>query len=142
VPRAAGFRDGRFADGGIIGSPMTRRLAGALAGLLLLSRCAGSPPPAAARKEGLYVGFISESDCGTDHAAMLATGKMGSTDPECTLKCVRQGSVFGFVDADRKTFYQLDDQEKPRPFAGRRVRITGRIEGDTLYVRSIEADNP
>ena len=73
---------------------------------------------------------------------MIATGKMGQTDPECTLKCVRLGSVFGFVDAERKTFYQLDDQVKPRAFAGRRVRVTGRLQGDTLYLESIEADGP
>ena len=70
---------------------------------------------------------------------MLRTGTMGSTDRECVLKCVRQGAAFGFVDSERKNFFQLDDQEKPRPFAGRRVRVTGRLEGDTLFVRTIEA---
>ena len=36
---------------------------------------------------------------------------MGGDDKECTLKCVAKGATFGFVDAERKHFYQLDDQE-------------------------------
>jgi hypothetical protein len=112
----------------------------ALAVLLPLIGCAGAAaPPGRSAPAKVFVGYISESDCGQDHAAMLATGKMGSTDRECVLKCVRSGAAFGFVDSERKSFYQLDDQEKPRPFAGRRVRLTGRLEGDTLYVQAIEA---
>lgn len=88
---------------------------------------------------GVFVGYISESDCGPDHAPMLATGRMGTTDRDCALKCVRGGAVFGFVDASRQIFFQLDDQDKPGAFAGRRVRITGRLEGDTLFVSTIEA---
>lgn len=110
------------------------------AGLLVpLAACMSTSSPAAQpATTGVFVGYISESDCGPDHVAMLATGKMGSTDGECVLKCVRMGAAFGFVDAQRENFYLLDDQEKPRPFAGRRVRVTGRLDGDTLYVQSIE----
>ena len=110
--------------------------------LLPLAACAGSGAPAApapAASQQTFVGVISESDCAEDHAAMLRTGTMGKTDRECILKCVRMGAAFGLVDADRKTFYLLDDQMKPRPFAGRRVRVTGRLDGDTIYVAGIEA---
>ena len=108
--------------------------------LLPLAACLGAAAPSAQpATTGVFVGYISESDCGPDHVAMLATGKMGSTDRECVLKCVRMGAAFGFVDSERENFYLLDDQEKPRPFAGRRVRVTGRLDGDTLYVQSIEA---
>ena len=62
---------------------------------------------------------------------------MGKNDKECTLQCVAKGATFGFVDAERKHFFQLDDQELPRPFAGGKLRIAGRIEGDTILVRSI-----
>lgn len=115
-----------------------RFLAAAL--LLPLAACAGAAAPSSQpSKTGVFVGYISESDCGQDHIAMLATGTMGSTDRECVLKCVRMGAAFGFVDAQRESFYLLDDQEKPLPFAGRRVRLTGRLEGDTIYLQSIEA---
>jgi hypothetical protein len=118
------------------------RLLRLMAALLLLplAACSGTLAPSVQpARTGIFVGYISESDCGPDHIAMLATGKMGSTDGECVLKCVRTGAAFGFVDAQRESFYLLDDQEKPRPFAGRRVRVTGRLDGDTLYVQSIEA---
>ena len=70
---------------------------------------------------------------------MLAKGDMGADDKECTLKCVAKGATFGFVDAERKHFFQLDDQQKPRPFAGERVRITGRMDGDSILVTTIDA---
>ncbi len=108
--------------------------------LLPLAACTGGTAPAAyPAKASVFVGYISESDCGEDHAAMLRTGTMGKTDTECVLKCVAMGAAFGFVDSDRKNFFLLDDQDKARPFAGRRVRLTGRLEGDTIYVQSIEA---
>jgi hypothetical protein len=120
---------------------MTSRFAvSVVAAFLPLADCTGTAAPGAHPAPArVFLGYISESDCGQDHAVMLATGKMGSTDRECVLKCVRQGAAFGFVDSERKGFYQLDDQEKPRPFAGRRVRLTGRLEGDTFFVQAIEA---
>jgi hypothetical protein len=63
---------------------------------------------------------------------------MGSTTASCTRGCVARGATYGFVDR-RGRLYQLDDQQKPAPFAGRRVRVTGRLEGDTIFMEKIEA---
>jgi hypothetical protein len=68
---------------------------------------------------------------------MRVKSDMGKDDKECTLKCVAKGATFGFVDAQRRHFFQLDDQDLPRPFAGEKVRIVGRIEGDTILVTRI-----
>ena len=68
---------------------------------------------------------------------MMARGGMGTNDRECTYRCVEKGATFGFVDAARKKFFQLDDQEAPRPYAGLKVRIEGTLEGDTIHVRSV-----
>ncbi len=95
---------------------------------------AGDPPA-----DQVFVGFITDTECGHDHAPMRAKGDMGKNDKECTLKCVAKGATFGFVDAERKHFFQLDDQELPRPLAGEKVRIVGRIEGDTILVTRISA---
>jgi len=94
----------------------------------------GDPPA-----DQIFVGFITDTECGPDHAPMRARGGMGGNDKECTLQCVAKGATFGFVDAERKHFFQLDDQALPRPFAGEKVRITGRIEGDTILVTTISA---
>ena len=70
---------------------------------------------------------------------MIAKGGMGNDDAECTRRCVQKGATYGFVDVERKRFYQLDDQDAPAALAGRRVRIEGRLEGDTIHVTRIEA---
>jgi hypothetical protein len=86
-----------------------------------------------------FLGWITDTECGPNHAPMIAKGGMGNDDAECTRKCVQTGATYGFVDVERKRFYQLDDQGAPAAFAGRRVRILGRLEGDTIYVTRIEA---
>jgi hypothetical protein len=99
-----------------------------------LALAAGDPPT-----DQVFVGFLTDTECGPNHAPMRAKGDMGANDKECTLKCVEKGATFGFVDAERKHFFQLDDQQKARPFAGEKVRVTGRIEGDSILVTSIAA---
>jgi hypothetical protein len=104
-------------------------LAGLSAGALLFSgRSSG---------DTAFVGYITDTECGPDHAPMIAKGGMGANDRECTYRCVEKGATFGFVDADRRKFFQLDDQVAPRPFAGQKVRITGTISGDTILVNEI-----
>jgi len=93
-----------------------------------------TPPP-----ETVFTGYVTDTECGGNHAPMIAKGGMGKDDRECTLACVRKGATFGFVGEDRKKFYQLDDQDAPARFAGRKVRIRGRREGDTIFVESVEA---
>ncbi len=86
---------------------------------------------------------MTDTECGANHAPMIAKGGMGKDDRECTLTCVAKGATYGFVDGSTRKFYQLDDQEAPAPFAGRRrVRIRGRAEGDTIFVRSVETAEP
>lgn len=107
---------------------------------VLASVPAGALATEAAAKSSVYLATITDTECGPSHARMLATGTMGSTDEECTRACIRKGATYGAVVSvgKKKRFYQLDDQEKPAAFAGRKVRITGRIEGDTLFVDRIE----
>ena len=56
---------------------------------------------------------------------MRAKGDMGADDKECTLKCVAKGATFGFVDAERKHFFQLDDQRRRGPSPGKRCGSRG-----------------
>jgi hypothetical protein len=111
------------------------------------SACAGHGSPAGTGGPGStdadseFVGFITDTECGPNHAPMIAKGGMGKDDGECTRICVKKGATYGFVDVkgggNEKGFYQLDDQDAPAPFAGRRVRIRGRRQGDSILVRSI-----
>lgn len=95
------------------------------------------PPSAPPRPARAYSGRITDTECGNDHGPMIGRGGMGSTTASCTRGCVARGATYGFVDRKGR-LYQLDDQAKPAPFAGRRVRVTGRLEGDTIFVEKIE----
>lgn len=87
--------------------------------------------PKAGAKAQTFTGNISDKMCGAKHM-------MDGSARECTLKCVEMGSSFVLVDAKGKV-YDLSDQNKPRKFAGEKVKVTGTLEGDTIEVSSIEA---
>src|SRR5262249_59586042 len=87
---------------------------------LALSACAAHAP-APSSQEGEFVGYITDTECGPNHAPMIAKGGMGTNDRECTQICVKKGATYGFVDAGRKRFYQLDDQDAPARYAGLKV---------------------
>lgn len=114
-------------------STRKRLLATALAaaGLLLVARSAPAADPQT------FTGVISDDMCGLDHSGM---GE--KDDKKCTLSCVESGSDFVLADHEHKKVYKLDDQKKPRDFAGDKVVITGTLDGDTIHVQSIEAAKP
>jgi hypothetical protein len=83
---------------------------------LLMSIAAGMllVPGLAMAKDTTFTGEIMDSACaeGGGHESMLK--KMGTNDPKaCTEACLKGGSKYVLFKAD-KTFYQLDDQKKPR----------------------------
>jgi Protein of unknown function (DUF5818) len=95
----------------------------------------------AAAKDTTFRGEIMDEWCAKagGHEAMFK--KMGTNDPKaCTLACVKAGSKFVLFKAD-KTFYQLDDQKKPEPFAGQKVEVTGTLNKatKTIHVTDIKA---
>lgn len=94
---------------------------------------------AQAAKKRAFVGFITDASCGLDHSKMEEMGGMGKDDRLCTLKCVEKGSKFALADKAHKKVYQLDDQSKPKEFAGAKVRVEGTLKGDTIQVESISA---
>jgi hypothetical protein len=84
-------------------------------------------------REKTLVGFISDSSCGLQHMA-------GMDDESCTLMCAKNGK-FVLADRARKIVYDLDQngQQRAREFAGKEVKIKGRLAGKTNRVTSIEA---
>jgi Protein of unknown function (DUF5818) len=84
-----------------------------------------------------FTGVVTDSMCSDgDHSHM----KMGPTDAECTTACV---SIHGasYVLYDGKQTYTLSDQKTPEKFAGKRVMVTGTLDGKTktIQVASITA---
>ena len=98
----------------------------------LLAASFSFAPAKGSDKPKTFVGSISDSMCGLKH--MMPGG-----DKECTLKCVSGGNKFVLADTQHKKVYELSDQERPKEFAGQKVKVTGTLSGDTISVSSIEA---
>jgi hypothetical protein len=91
--------------------------------------------------EQTWTGKISDSICGAKHEeAAEGQGKMAERD--CTLACVRGGSLYVFV-SDGKV-YQIPDQKSPdlAAHAGHTVRLTGELKGSAITVSKIEMAGP
>ena len=80
--------------------------------------------------DGTWTGYISDSNCGAKGANDKAR--------ECTIKCVKGGAKYVFVnDADKKV-YVVDAQDKVADHAGHHVTVKGTVDGDTLKLESID----
>jgi hypothetical protein len=79
-------------------------------------------------------GYIADSKCSAKAAHEGAR--------ECTIKCVKEGAKYVFVnDADKKV-YAIDNQDKVADHAGHHVTVKGSVEGDSLKLSSVEMASP
>src|SRR5689334_2866896 len=83
--------------------------------------------PQAGNRRVAIAGYIGDSMCGLHHGHSKNTTEAEERD--CTIQCVRDGSTFILADRAARKVYQLEDQVAPRPFAGKKVRVTGEVEG-------------
>ena len=101
---------------------MTLALAGAL--------CAADTPMT-------YVGIVTDTMCGADHAHMGV-----KPDAKCVRECVRMpGGKWKYALLVGKEVYTLSDQQTPEQFAAQKVKVTGVLYPKTgiLKVDRIEA---
>lgn len=94
-------------------------------------------------KSKAFTGEIMDSQCammGT-HAQMEKMKNMPDDSKMCTVKCVEMGGKYVLYDGAKKATYMLDDQEKPKEFAGQKVKVTGTLDKatKTIKVENIEA---
>ena len=108
----------------------------------------GASQVASAQEAKGFYGEISDSQCALNvhsltrsHQEMLKSKSMGGTPTDCTLYCVKYHGG-DFVLSSKKDVYRLDDQDAARTFAGKKVRIIGRMEPDkkTIHVIKIEEE--
>ncbi len=94
-------------------------------------------------KAKAFTGEIFDSQCAMNnsHAQMEKMKGMADDSKMCTLKCVEMGGKFVLQDTAKKITYQLDDQDKPKEFAGQKVKVTGTYDKatKTVHVEKIEA---
>lgn len=125
-----------------------RKLASAFAVVLLFAGVAFGTQKTARTggekaKSRIFMGEIYDSPCAKAGTHKAMESMMGlPDDPKlCTLKCVELGAKFVLYDAAKKTIYELDDQQKPKEFAGLKVKVTGTYDAatKTIHVEKIEA---
>jgi len=102
-----------------------------------LPAVAAAPAPAVQT----YTGEIMDSTCAAmgSHQTM-EEGEGTKNSKDCVLKCAANGGQLVLYDASTRTTYKLDDQAKPRDFAGQKVKVTGTadIATKTIHVQRIE----
>ena len=85
---------------------------------------------AAEDKSQTYKGEIMDDKCAAmaSHDAMMKSEGGPKSAKDCTLACVKMGAKYVLYDPDTKTVYALDNQEKPKAFAGQKVKMTGKFD--------------
>jgi hypothetical protein len=85
--------------------------------------------------EGSWTGFITDTHCGAQ--------KDFAKHANCAKKCVGGGlATWAFYNPADKKVYKLDPSDKAAGLAGKQVKVTGTIAGDTVKVASIEEVKP
>jgi hypothetical protein len=89
---------------------------------------------AAVEGQQTFTGMVTDDECANgDHSQM----RMGSSDAECTVACIfSHGAKYVLYDGNEA--YTLSDQQAVEEFAGRRVRVTGRLDAAS---RTIQMDS-
>jgi hypothetical protein len=83
-----------------------------------------------------YTGEIMDSKCAEQGSHSQVMTKEGiKTVKDCTLWCVKDSSKLVLYTQNPKTYYNLDDQDKPQEYAGEKVTIVGTYDGPTKTIR-------
>jgi hypothetical protein len=97
--------------------------------LIAVGLCAAADAPTT------LTGVIGDDMCEGDHKAM------NGTDPaKCTAECIKSMHA-KYALWVGKDVYVLSDQKKPEQYAGRKVTVTGTLNGKDLQVKSIKPAN-
>ena len=83
-----------------------------------------------------WTGTISDSMCGASHPT-TEHGENRMTPKRCTIACVKKGAKYVIVVGDK--VYSIANQDAPdlAKYAGDNVKVTGKIDGDTITVTKI-----
>jgi hypothetical protein len=76
-----------------------------------------------------WTGTISDSMCGASHVSTPAK--------QCTTGCVKKGAKYVIVVGDKVYSIANQDAAGLAKYAGDSVKVTGKIDGDTITVAKI-----
>ncbi len=113
---------------------MNRRILGLIllsVAALSIAAIAQTKRPSAARS---FTGVVSDDMCGAKHTMMP-----GRPDAECVRACVKAGAKFGLVAPDGHLYILHGKSAELDRFAAQKVKITGKLDGNTIEVAAVEA---
>src|SRR5689334_1848450 len=77
-----------------------------------------------------WTGYIVDKNC--------ASKKEMLGNEACAQRCIKNGAAAVFVTDDGK-IYQVANQDKVKDSAGKKVTLTGKMEGETITVDSVKS---
>ena len=78
-----------------------------------------------------WTGTISDSQCGINHEGEL-------NEADCTKRCIELGFKYVLVSDGKILQIANQDFADLKPQAGKNVKLTGELKGDTITVSKIE----
>jgi hypothetical protein len=114
--------------------------------LMLMAALLAVPALAAHGGDETFHGVIADSQCALNvhsltqsHKEMLQGKTVGTTEADCVWYCIKErGGRFVLQNKDK--VYKLDEQNIPKEYAGRKVKVVGTFESktNTIHVKNIE----
>mgnify|MGYP001044489077 CR=1 FL=1 len=80
---------------------------------------------------GEWTGHISDAKCGAAHS------DHSEASIKCVRACVKAGQKPVFVTEDKKVV-QIANPDKVMDYLGHKVKVTGKLEGETLTIDSVQ----
>jgi hypothetical protein len=91
--------------------------------------------PSEPRPAQVFSGVLTDSHCGARHPS-----KSHLSAGDCAKMCMTQGSAWALVDGEKIYALKGDSPALDR-LAGERVTVSGVLQGSTIQIRSVEAQN-
>ncbi len=98
--------------------------------------------PARSGTAATFRGEVTDTFCaqsGSHDQMMAKMASMGRDKETCAKQCTKIGAKYVLYDESQKRVYKLDDQGKAEAFAGKKVQVSGTLEGDAIRVAHVEA---
>ena len=77
-----------------------------------------------------WTGYVIDKNC--------ASKKAMWGNEACAQACIKKGAAAVFVTEDGKV-YTVANQDKVTPMAGKKVTISGKMDGDSITVDTVKA---
>ena len=107
-----------------------------LIGVLIVTWCVLGGTLFAKPQRETWIGYVTDTHCGTN----CQVTKNMTPDLKCIRRCVKKGSKYGLWSGNK--VYVLEPQANVSQFAGKNVKVTGTLSGDTIRIAALVVEAP